>query len=123
MHKSQGFTLDRAVIDIGKREFAPGITYVGFSRVWHINHCLIQSFVYVRISNLSKSKSYKQRLSEDKRLDGLARRTEKHFSRWPQVPTMILFRMILKSFFKHVENKSESVIDKEEHSDHTYSRK
>ena len=32
VHKAQGLTLDRAVIDISKREFAPCITYVGFSR-------------------------------------------------------------------------------------------
>ncbi|XP_065826022.1 uncharacterized protein [Oscarella lobularis] len=121
VHKSQGLTLDRAVIDIGKREFAPGITYVGFSRVRHINHCLIQGFDYARISNLSKSKSYKQRLNEDKRLDGLARRTEKTFQSLAgnsndTVPDDI------KEFFKHLENE-ESVIDKEEHSDHTYSKK
>ena len=86
VHKSQGLTVDCAVIDIGKREFAPGITYVGFSRVRHINHCLIQSFVYARIANLSKSKSCKLRLSEDKCLVGLARRTDKkRFSPWPQV--------------------------------------
>ena len=70
---------------------------MGFSRVRHINNCLIESFDYARIANLRKSKSYKLRLSEDKPLDSLARRTEKDFSRWPQVPT-ILFQMILKSF-------------------------
>ena len=123
VHKSQGLTLDRAVIDIGKREFAPGITYVGFSRVRHINHCLIQSFDYARIANLSKSKSYKQRLSEDKRLDGLARRTEKTFQSLALRTNDDTAPDDIKEFFKHVENESESVIDKEEHSDHTYSKK
>ena len=123
MHKSQGLTLDRAVIDIGKGEFAPGITYVGFSRVRHINHCLIQGFDYARIANLSKSKSYKQRLSEDKRLDGLARRSEKTFLSLAASTNDDTVPDDIKEFFKHLENESESVIDKEEHSDHTYSKK
>ena len=52
VHQSRGLTLDRAFIDIGKREFAPGINYVLFSREGHIN--LIQSFDYARIANLRK---------------------------------------------------------------------
>ena len=119
VNNSQGLSLHRAVIDIGKREFAPEITYVGFSRVRHINHCLIQSFGYARISNLSKSKSYKQRLSEDKRLDGLARRTEKIFQSLPASTNDDTVPDDIKKFFKHVENESESEIEKEEHSNHT----
>lgn len=33
IHKSQGMTLDRAVINIGEREFARGLTFVALSRV------------------------------------------------------------------------------------------
>ena len=33
IHKSQGQTYDRAIIDLGNRSFAPGQTYVAFSRV------------------------------------------------------------------------------------------
>jgi len=33
IHKAQGKTLDAAVIDLGPRAFAPGQTYVAFSRL------------------------------------------------------------------------------------------
>jgi ATP-dependent exoDNAse (exonuclease V) alpha subunit len=33
IHKAQGKTLDAAVIDLGQRAFAPGQTYVAFSRL------------------------------------------------------------------------------------------
>lgn len=33
VHKSQGMTLDRAVIDIGKRDFSAGLSFVALSRV------------------------------------------------------------------------------------------
>jgi ATP-dependent exoDNAse (exonuclease V) alpha subunit len=33
IHKSQGKTYDRAVVDLGQRSFAPGQTYVALSRI------------------------------------------------------------------------------------------
>jgi ATP-dependent exoDNAse (exonuclease V) alpha subunit len=33
VHKSQGATLDRAVVDISCKDFQPGLTYVAVSRV------------------------------------------------------------------------------------------
>jgi ATP-dependent DNA helicase PIF1 len=33
VHKSQGITVDRAVLDISHKEFSPGLTYVAVSRV------------------------------------------------------------------------------------------
>jgi ATP-dependent DNA helicase PIF1 len=33
IHKSQGKTYDRAIIDLGPRSFAPGQTYVALSRI------------------------------------------------------------------------------------------
>ena len=33
IHKSQGLTLDKVVVDIGKREFSTGLTFVACSRV------------------------------------------------------------------------------------------
>lgn len=36
IHKSQGLTLDKVVIDVGKREFSCGLTYVACSRLRHL---------------------------------------------------------------------------------------
>jgi ATP-dependent DNA helicase PIF1 len=33
IHKSQGKTYDRALVDLGQRAFAPGQTYVALSRI------------------------------------------------------------------------------------------
>ena len=37
IHKCQGMTLDKVVIDIGKKEMAAGLTFVAISRVRHID--------------------------------------------------------------------------------------
>ena len=34
IHKSQGLTLDKVVIDVGKREFSSRLTFVACFRVW-----------------------------------------------------------------------------------------
>jgi ATP-dependent exoDNAse (exonuclease V) alpha subunit len=33
IHKSQGLSLDKAVLNINNKEFVPGLTYVGVSRI------------------------------------------------------------------------------------------
>jgi len=33
IHKSQGKSYDRAIVDLGQRSFAPGQTYVALSRI------------------------------------------------------------------------------------------
>ena len=40
IHKSQGLTLDKVVIDIGKREFSSGLTFVACSRVRQVQDLL-----------------------------------------------------------------------------------
>ena len=39
IHKSQGLTLDKVVIDVGKREFSTGLTFVACSRVRRLQTC------------------------------------------------------------------------------------
>ena len=69
IHKSQGLTLDRAAIDVGKKEFSTGLTFVACSRVRKISDFVfINPFDYSRLSNLSKSKCLMERRSEDLRL-------------------------------------------------------
>ena len=49
IHKSQGLTLDRAIIDIGSNIFADGQTYVALSRVRCLEGLYLTSFDYSKI--------------------------------------------------------------------------
>ena len=40
IHKAQGLTLDKVVLDIGKKEFSSGLTFVACSRVRHLTDLL-----------------------------------------------------------------------------------
>ena len=37
IHKPQSMTLDKVVIDVGKKEFSTGLTFVACSQVQHLN--------------------------------------------------------------------------------------
>lgn len=55
IHKAQGLTLDKVVVDIGDRETSPGISYIAFSRVRRIEDLLIlKAFNYMRLSLISQ---------------------------------------------------------------------
>ena len=72
VHKSQGTTLQSAVVALGTREFAPGLTFVALSRVKTIKDlAFTEYFNFNRLSNLGKSKSIQERLVEDQRLRSL----------------------------------------------------
>ena len=73
IHKSQGLTLDKAVINVGKKEFSSGLTFVACSRVRRLTDLLfVPPFSYQRLANLSKSSRLKDRVDEDARLERLA---------------------------------------------------
>ena len=77
IHKSQGLTLDKAVIDVGKRDFSPGLTFVACSRVRQLEDLLFSPpFHYQRLSNMSNSRHLITRKQEDQRLQLL--RPEQH---------------------------------------------
>ena len=72
IHKSQGLTLDKVVIDVGKREFATGLTFVACSRVRQLQDLLFTPpFPYQRLSSLSNSSRLNESQEEDKRLQSL----------------------------------------------------
>ena len=72
IHKSQGMTLDKAVIDVGRKEFSSGLTFVACSRVRRLCDLLfVPPFPFQRVANLSKSNRLKDRLQEDVRLSCL----------------------------------------------------
>lgn len=75
IHKSQGLTLPKAWIDIGKTEKTPGISYVAISRVRTLCSCIIEPMTFERLKSIAKSANLKFRLEEEKRLDELAEQT------------------------------------------------
>lgn len=72
IHKSQGQTLDKAVIDIGKSESAAGCTFVAISRLRSLTHGLIQPMPFERLQAISRTKRLKERLEEESRLKLIA---------------------------------------------------
>ena len=63
IHKSQGLTLEKAVIDVGRKEFSSGLTYVACSRVRRLKDLLFAApFPYERFLNLSKSTRLVERI-------------------------------------------------------------
>ncbi len=69
IHKSQGLTLDKVVIDVGKREFSCGLTFVACSRVRQLTDLLFSPpFPFQRLSCLANSQRLHDRQQEDQRL-------------------------------------------------------
>jgi len=53
IHKAQGLTLDKVVMNVGTKEFSSGVTFVACSRVGHLNDLLFDPpFPYERLANL-----------------------------------------------------------------------
>lgn len=71
-HASQGQTLDRAVIDLGNREFSAGLSYVIMSRIRSLCGLMIQPFPLTRISNIYQSAAMKDRAEAENRIVKLA---------------------------------------------------
>ena len=72
IHKAQGLTLDEVSIDIGKKEFSAGLTFVALSRVRHITDLLLNPpFPFQRLKNLGKGRRTQERKNEEIRLHSL----------------------------------------------------
>ena len=79
IHKSQGLTLPKAWIDIGKSERTAGVSYVAISRVKSLASCVIEPMTYERLTSL-KSANLQYKLEEENRLDQLAQATSSAFT-------------------------------------------
>ena len=77
IHKSQGQTLNKVVIDIGKSERAAGCTFVATSRVRSLQHAVIQPMPFQRLQGIGKCKRLQERLTEEQRLLDLADNTSR----------------------------------------------
>jgi ATP-dependent DNA helicase PIF1 len=80
IHKSQGLTLPKAWIDIGKSEKNPGVSYVAISRVKTLSSCVIEPLTFQRLSSLKSSSTLQYRLQEEARLHQTAQATYSAFS-------------------------------------------
>lgn len=72
IHKSQGQTLDKAVIDIGKQELAAGCTFVALSRLRSLNHAHLHPMSFRRLQTIAQGKHFAERLQEETRFKLLA---------------------------------------------------
>ena len=79
IHKSQGLTLPKAWIDIGKSEKTAGISYVAISRVKSLTSWIIEPMTYERLTSLKSSANLQYTLEEESRLDQLAQTTSSVF--------------------------------------------
>jgi hypothetical protein len=74
IHKSQGLTLPKAVIDIGPAEMSVGMSFVALSRARCLIDILLTPFVFTRLSKLSENNQMVQRRNEEIRLGALSAR-------------------------------------------------
>ena len=80
MHKSQGQTLDKAVIDLGPKEAYTGLTFVCLSRAKRLVDLMVEPMSFDRIGNLGNSSTMKARLQEEVRLVELAQSTRVRYT-------------------------------------------
>ena len=72
IHKCQGQTLQKAVIDIGKSELAAGCTFVAISRLPRLECGLIQPMSFERLKAISSGRNFARRKEEEIRLQNLS---------------------------------------------------
>ncbi|XP_068712881.1 ATP-dependent DNA helicase PIF6-like [Montipora foliosa] len=66
IHKSQGLTLPKAWINLGKTERTLRITYVALSRVKQLSSLVIEPMTFDRLKQIKNSNSLRYRQEEDK---------------------------------------------------------
>ena len=82
IHKSQGLTLIKAVIELGVSEKSLGLMYVTLSRLKCFHDFLIQPFTLERLQKLCKLTSLKPRQNEELRIKKKIKKTlDDHFQR------------------------------------------
>ena len=66
IHKSQGQTMTKAVIDIGDKERAAGCTFVALSRLKTLSGLLIQPMPFEHLKSIGYLKRMQQRIKEER---------------------------------------------------------
>ena len=68
IHKSQGMSMDKVIIDIGRKEFACGLTYTAISRPRSIENVAFYPFFnYERVSRIKTQQVFNMRRIQDRR--------------------------------------------------------
>ena len=75
MHKSQGQTMDKAFVDLGKSESTAGLTFVCLSRAKRLVDLLIEPMPLERLSKIGDTPTFQLQLREEVRLRALAGET------------------------------------------------
>ena len=79
IHKSQGLTLPKSWLDIGKSEATLGISYVAISRVRNLSSLVIEPMTFERLSKIKNCSNLKYRRAEEHRLERIASLTQKWY--------------------------------------------
>ena len=72
IHKSQGMTLSKAWVDIGKSERTVGMSYVALSRVKTLSSLVVEPMCFERLEKIKSAATFQYRLQEQERLQRLA---------------------------------------------------
>ncbi len=81
IRKSQGQTLTKAVVDLGKGERVAGCTFVATSRVRSIHDIVFEPMTFDRLKAIGRSKGMQKRLEAEERVKVLAEKTVLRHSR------------------------------------------
>ncbi len=68
MHKSQGLTLEKVMIDLEKKEFAAGLSFVTISQIPILKNILFSPFSLERLHRIKNCKRLHERIAEENRL-------------------------------------------------------
>jgi ATP-dependent exoDNAse (exonuclease V) alpha subunit len=68
VHKSQGLTLQKAVVDLGDKEFTAGLSFVAVSRVRALGDIVFKPFNFERLLRIKDCKRLRERKDEEERL-------------------------------------------------------
>ena len=103
IHKSQGMSLDRVTVDLGKTEFAAGMTFVALSRARRFDGIRVTSFDFDRYRRIACGKHVDARREEFRRLRLLAARTVAFVSVYvfhfvPPFLTSVSFPLIYRAY-------------------------
>ena len=80
IHKSQGLTLPKVWIDIGKSEKTAGVSYVAISRAKTLDLCVIEPMTFERLTSLKSPANLQYRLKEENRLEQLVQTTRSTYT-------------------------------------------